>query len=86
MIASRPTGVIPFVRLRPDGPPSTLSIASGRLVGILSLHDIARAAVREGRWFARVRVSDVGRTFAQVSRPWAKPAPPPMRANEAMAE
>lgn len=34
MIASRPTGVIPFVRLRPDGPPSTLSIASGRLVGI----------------------------------------------------
>jgi CBS domain-containing protein len=60
--------------------------ARGRLVGLLSLHDLARTATRERRWFTGVKLSDVARTFAEVSRPWSKPAPPSPRPNIAYAE
>ncbi len=40
----------------------------GRLAGILSLHDAARAA-ETGGWFGGVRLRDVGRALAEISRP-----------------
>lgn len=48
--------------------------AAGRLVGVLSLHDLALAAAQERRWFSGVTMRDVARTFAEVSRPWTKPS------------
>lgn len=57
-----------------------------RVVGILSLNDVARAAEREARgWFSSPRLKDVGRTFAEVSRPWPRPALP-ARSDAAYAE
>jgi CBS domain-containing protein len=57
-----------------------------RPIGILSLHDVARAA-NAGRdaWFPSIRWKDVGRAFAEVSRPWPKPAMP-SRTDVAIAE
>jgi len=46
---------------------------TGKLVGVLSLHDLARAATTERRWFSGVSMRAVARTFAEVSRPWDKP-------------
>jgi CBS-domain-containing membrane protein len=59
---------------------------AGRLVGVLSLHDLARSAVTDRRWFAGVKMRDVARTFAEVSRPREHPAPPPARPNIGYAE
>lgn len=59
---------------------------AGHLVGVLSLHDLARSAVTERRWFAGVKMRDVARTFAEVSRPREHPAPPPARPNVGYAE
>lgn len=59
---------------------------TGRLVGLLSLHDLAQTASRERRWFSGVKLSEVARTFAEVSRPWPKPAPPSPKPNVAYAE
>lgn len=59
----------------------------GRIVGILSLNDLARAARRaRRRLFPEVKLRDVALTFAEVSRPTAKPAPPPLAPNIAYAE
>lgn len=44
----------------------------GRLVGLISLHDLARQAVSERRLLPRLRMREVARTFAEISRPWAK--------------
>lgn len=46
-----------------------------RLVGILSIQDLARAATGERRIFAGRSLRRLAATFAQVSRPWNKPAP-----------
>jgi CBS domain-containing protein len=40
----------------------------GRLLGVLSLHDLARSAAEEHRWFSGVTMREVARTFAEVSR------------------
>jgi CBS domain-containing protein len=58
----------------------------GRLVGILSLHDLARAATRERRWLFGVKLREVAKTFAEVSRPWDRPALPEARPGVAYAE
>lgn len=59
----------------------------GRVVGILSLHDIARAAARDKRrLFPKVKLRDVALTFSEVSRPTEKPAPPVLAPNVAYAE
>jgi CBS domain-containing protein len=47
--------------------------AAGRLVGIVSLHDAARAADASRGWLFGVTPRDVGRTFAEISRPRRKP-------------
>lgn len=52
----------------------------GRVVGVLSLHDIARAAKRDRRFFPRVKLRDVALTFAEVSQPAGKPAMPALSA------
>jgi CBS domain-containing protein len=44
----------------------------GRLIGLLSLHDLARQASNH-RWFAGLRLRDIATTFAAISRPWRKP-------------
>jgi CBS-domain-containing membrane protein len=59
---------------------------AGRLVGVLSLHDLARSAVTDRRWFSGVKMRDVAKTFAEVSRPWEKVAPPKPRPNIGYAE
>jgi hypothetical protein len=59
---------------------------AGRLVGLLSLHDLARTATRERRWFSGVKLREVARTFAEVSRPWSKPETPAPRPNVAYAQ
>ena len=46
---------------------------AGRLVGVLSLHDLAVAAAHERRWFSGVTMREVAKTFAEVSRPWKSP-------------
>jgi CBS domain-containing protein len=55
--------------------------ASGRLVGVLSLHDLARSASEEHRWFSGVTMREVAKTFAEVSRP--RSHKPPMPRNNA---
>lgn len=50
---------------------------AGRLVGVLSLQDLARSALEEHRWFSGVTMREVAKTFAEVSRPRRRPAPPP---------
>ncbi len=58
-----------------------------RVVGILSLHDVARAAARGRRRFlAPVKLREVALTLAEVSRPAARPAPPAIAPNVAYAE
>lgn len=59
---------------------------TGRLVGVLSLHDLVRSATTDRRWFSGVKMRDVARTFAEVSRPWEKPALPPSRTELGYAE
>lgn len=61
--------------------------AESRVVGILSLHDIARAAARDKRRiFPKVKLRELALTFAEISRPAAKPAPPALAPNVAYAE
>ena len=61
--------------------------SDGRVIGILSLHDLARTARQTKRkFFPEVRLKDVALTFAEVSRPEAKPAPPSLPSNVAYAE
>lgn len=50
--------------------------AQARLIGILSIQDLARAASGESRLFAGRALRRLAATFAQISRPWNKPAPP----------
>lgn len=51
----------------------------GKVVGIVSLHDLARAAIRERRrFFPTVRLKDVALTIAEISEPTPKPALPEM--------
>lgn len=58
-----------------------------RVVGILSLHDLAQAAIRERRrFFPRVRLRDVAATFAEISKPSTKPALPASSTTVAYAE
>lgn len=40
----------------------------GRLLGVLSLHDLARSALEEDRWFSGVTLREVAKTFAEISR------------------
>jgi CBS domain-containing protein len=60
----------------------------GKVVGIVSMHDVARAAMREKRrFFPAIRLKDVALTFAEVSHSFVKPAPPALaKVNEAYAE
>lgn len=61
--------------------------AEDRVVGILSLHDVARVAAKDKRrFFPKVKLREVALTFAEVSRPAAKPAPPALAPNIAYAE
>jgi CBS domain-containing protein len=41
----------------------------GRLVGLISLHDIARRAQQAKPWFSRAGLKEVGRALAAISRP-----------------
>jgi CBS domain-containing protein len=48
-----------------------------KVVGVVSLHDLARAAKRDKRrLFPDVRMKDVALTFAEISEPTPKPALP----------
>jgi CBS domain-containing protein len=49
---------------------------TGKLVGVLSLHDLARSAATDRRWFSGVTMREVARTFAEVSRPSERVVPP----------
>lgn len=60
--------------------------ARDRLIGLLSLHDLARHAARERRLFTGLRLRDVGLTFARISRPWSKPDMPTTDGDVAYAE
>jgi CBS domain-containing protein len=61
--------------------------SEGRVIGILSLHDLARAArSARRRIFPSVSMKDLAKTFAEVSRPTSKPAMPVMTDNVAYAE
>lgn len=53
---------------------------AGRLVGVLSLHDLARSATEEHRWLTGVTLREVAKTFAEVSSP-RKPLVPPHKNN-----
>lgn len=57
-----------------------------KVVGIVSLHDLARAAAREkSRLFPNVRMKDVAKTFAEISEPTPKPALPEKAPKENIA-
>lgn len=61
--------------------------AEGKLVGILSLHDVASTAKRNmRRLLPKVRLREVGLTFAEVSERPPSPAPPKIAPNVAYAE
>lgn len=48
-----------------------------KLVGIVSLHDLVRAAKKEQRrLFPDLRMKDIARTLAEISEPTPKPAMP----------
>lgn len=48
--------------------------ATNRLVGVLSLHDLARSATEDHRWFSGVTMREVAKTFAEVTRSREKAA------------
>jgi CBS domain-containing protein len=50
---------------------------AGKVLGLISLHDIARAAARERRrFFPSVRMKDVALTLVDITEPTPKPALP----------
>lgn len=59
--------------------------ANGRLVGILSLHDIARGVENSRSWFRGLGHRDIGRAFAEISEPRKKPSPAKARERATLA-
>lgn len=60
--------------------------AEQKVVGIVSLHDLARAAIRERRrFFPNVRLKDVALTIAEISEPTPKPALPELAPKDHVA-
>lgn len=61
--------------------------SDGRVVGVLSLQDLARTAKEQSRrFFPKVRLREVALTLAEVSHATAKPAPPAVAPNLAYAQ